>query len=77
MVASKALGIPLNKMNVTTRRLGGGFGGKVTKAKMVAAACAVAANKLRRPVRIVQDLETNMEMMGKRSEYFFTYKVEN
>ncbi len=42
---------------------------------MVSAACAVAANKLRSPVRLVQSLGDNMRMMGKRSEYSFSYRA--
>ena len=55
--------------------MGGAFGGKIQKARYVAAAAAVAATKLRRPVRIQMDLQSNMEMMGKRSEYIFQYTV--
>lgn len=32
---SKCLGIPHNRVRVITRRLGGGFGGKATKACLV------------------------------------------
>ena len=42
---------------------------------MVATACAVAAAVLRRPVRIVLNLEDNMEMIGKRAPYTCTYDV--
>ncbi len=35
----------------------------------MAAACALAADKLDRPVRVVMDLKSNMAMMGKRLPY--------
>ena len=57
------------------RRLGGAFGGKMFKASYVAAACSVAANKVQRPVRLVLDLETNMELMGKRTPHYYKYHV--
>ena len=64
LVVAKALGIPMNKINMRVRRIGGAYGAKVTRPQMVASACAVAAAKLRRPVRLVLDLQTNMEMVG-------------
>ena len=57
------------------RRLGGGYGAKLLKPNYVAAACAVAAHKLRLPVRLVLDLQTNMELLGKRSPYLLQYNV--
>ena len=41
----------------------------------MAAAAAVAANKLNKPVRMVLDIETNMKLMGKRLPYLCQYKV--
>ncbi len=74
MVAN-TLAIDTNKLDVMTRRLGGGYGGKIFKGRGVAAAAAVAASALNRPVRMVLDIETNMEAMGKRSPYYFEYSV--
>lgn len=74
-VTSKVLGVDVNKINVSVRRIGGAYGGKATRAAPVSAACAVAANKLQRPVRLVMDLEPNMEIMGKRCPYLFQYRV--
>ena len=41
----------------------------------VAASAALAAVKLNRPVRIVLDLEANMEMYGGRLPYLVQYKA--
>ena len=56
-------------------RLGGAYGGKINRCTMVSTACAVAANKVRRPVRIIMSLQDNMEMVGKRNPYLFSYTV--
>lgn len=59
------------------RRLGGAYGGKITQPSHVAGACAVAAQKTQKPVRLILDLQTNMEMLGKRCPYRFEYTVRN
>jgi xanthine dehydrogenase molybdopterin-binding subunit B len=63
------------RVTVTVRRLGGGYGGKISRPAQIAAACAIAAHKLGKPVRHVMSLRTNMEAMGKRPPYVHTYKV--
>jgi xanthine dehydrogenase molybdopterin-binding subunit B len=60
---------------VQTRRLGGGFGGKISRSTLVAVACAIAASELSRPVRIALDLDTNMALTGGRLPYYCHYKV--
>lgn len=57
------------------RRIGGGFGGKITKPPLLGVACAVAAHTVRRPVRLVLDMETNMRLIGKRYPYYIMYEV--
>lgn len=57
------------------RRLGGGYGAKLTRSTWVAALCAVAAKLSNRPVRTVLDLQTNMRVMGKRYPCYTTYEV--
>jgi xanthine dehydrogenase molybdopterin-binding subunit B len=57
--------------------LGGAYGGKIELPTAVAAATAVAATKLKRPVRLWMPLEHNMRMFGKRNPYLFDYKVRN
>jgi xanthine dehydrogenase molybdopterin-binding subunit B len=42
---------------------------------MVATAAAVASKKLRRPVKLSLDINTNMEMVGKRHPFRCDYKV--
>lgn len=64
-----------NSVNVLTRRLGGGYGGKISRATLVAAACAIAANELSKPVRVALDLDSSMAIMGGRLPYYCHYKV--
>ncbi|EFJ19454.1 hypothetical protein SELMODRAFT_419181 [Selaginella moellendorffii] len=72
---SACLGLPMHNVRVITRRVGGGFGGKGTKACLVASACALAAYKLRRPVRLTLDRNTDMIMMGGRHPMKAVYDV--
>lgn len=57
------------------RRLGGAYGGKITPPASFAAAAAIAAQKLNRPVRLILDFHSNMELVGKRHLYLVKYQV--
>ncbi|XP_064371249.1 aldehyde oxidase 3-like isoform X2 [Dromaius novaehollandiae] len=74
LVAS-ALSLQSNKIMCHVKRVGGAFGGKITKPSFFAVIAAVAANKTGRPVRFV--LERNMDMLitGGRHPFFGKYKV--
>jgi len=72
---AKTLGMKESDINMSVRRLGGAYGGKISGPDIPAAACAVAATKLRRPVRLSMDLRSNMEMLGKRLPYMAKYKA--
>lgn len=74
-VIAKCLGIPEHNVRVITRRVGGGFGGKALRAMPVATACALAAHKLRRPVRVYVNRKTDMVMAGGRHPMKITYTV--
>ncbi|KAK7839221.1 benzaldehyde dehydrogenase (nad(+)), partial [Quercus suber] len=74
-VIARCLGVPEHNVRVITRRVGGAFGGKSIKAMPVATACALAAHKLRRPVRIYLDRKTDMIMAGGRHPMKITYSV--
>ena len=69
------LGIPSNAVTVQTRRMGGGFGGKETQGNQFAALAAVAAKKLRRPVKFRPDRDEDMVMTGKRHDFVVDYDV--
>ncbi|KAJ1432173.1 Molybdopterin dehydrogenase, FAD-binding [Sesbania bispinosa] len=72
---ARCLGIPENNVRVITRRVGGGFGGKAIKAITIATSCALAAQKLCRPVRIYLNRKTDMIMAGGRHPMKVTYSV--
>ncbi|PSS09429.1 Indole-3-acetaldehyde oxidase [Actinidia chinensis var. chinensis] len=72
---ASCLGVSENNVRVITRRVGGGFGGKAIRAMPVATACALAANKLRRPVRTYLNRKTDMVMAGGRHPMKVTYSV--
>ncbi|MCO5559168.1 hypothetical protein L7F22_012762 [Adiantum nelumboides] len=72
---SMCLGLPHHNVRIITRRVGGGFGGKATRNIVVASACALAAFKLQRPVRMYLDRKTDMLMMGGRHPTKTLYSV--
>eukprot|EP00743_Colponemidia_sp_Colp-15_P003976 GILK01004288.1.p1 GENE.GILK01004288.1~~GILK01004288.1.p1 ORF type:complete len:1351 (-),score=243.88 GILK01004288.1:135-4187(-) len=74
-VLCRVLGLPMHKITVETRHVGGGFGGKLTRHLPHAAAAAVAARKTRRPVRIWLDRNLDMRISGRRHPFMSHYKV--
>ncbi|TPX59849.1 hypothetical protein SpCBS45565_g07639 [Spizellomyces sp. 'palustris'] len=72
---AKVLGIPANRVNCRVKRLGGGFGGKETRSVNLSCALAVAANKLRVPVRCMLTREEDMAISGQRHPFRGDYKV--
>ncbi|XP_062550714.1 uncharacterized protein LOC134215573 [Armigeres subalbatus] len=73
---SQALGVQENTLNISVRRVGGAFGAKSSRAPQIACACAVAAQHLQRPVRMILSLETNMSAIGKRKGVLSEYRVD-
>jgi xanthine dehydrogenase large subunit len=72
---ARVLGVRMHKVEVDTTRLGGGFGGKEDQAAMWAAMAALAAWKLKRPVKCVPHRMEDMRMTGKRNPYKSDYKI--
>ncbi|XP_034131067.1 xanthine dehydrogenase [Drosophila guanche] len=72
-VIAHMLQMKAKDVQLQVRRLGGGYGSKISRGNQVACAAALAAFKLNRPVRFVQSLESMMDCNGKRwacrSEY--------
>tara|TARA_B100001741_G_scaffold136343_1_gene112249 strand:- start:1110 stop:3431 length:2322 start_codon:yes stop_codon:yes gene_type:complete len=69
------LGIPSAKIDCKTRRLGGGFGGKESQATIFAAIAALAANKIKKPVKLRLDRKTDMAVSGKRHDFKVKYEI--
>jgi len=63
------------RVNLKLKRVGGGYGSKLTRSAHIAAACALAACSLNRAVRFLLPLETNMEAIGFRDRAAVDYEV--
>ena len=70
-----ALGLDHHAVTVQCRRMGGGFGGKETQAGHVAVWAALAAHKLRRPVKLRLDRDDDFMITGKRHPFSYDYRV--
>ncbi|CAE1322988.1 XDH [Acanthosepion pharaonis] len=55
--------------------IGGGFGGKESRSPIVSLPVAVAAHKLKRPVRCMLDRDEDMVCSGTRHPFLAKYKV--
>ncbi|HEX6118621.1 MAG TPA: xanthine dehydrogenase molybdopterin binding subunit, partial [Dongiaceae bacterium] len=69
------LGRPNNAVTVECRRMGGGFGGKETQGSQWAAIAALAAARLKRPVKCRLDRDDDMIATGKRHDFRIDYEV--
>ncbi len=74
-VIAHLLGIPINKVVVVTKRMGGGFGGKECQATHPAAIAALVAKKTKRPARIVYNKDDDMRVTGGRHPFQNDYDV--
>uniref|UniRef100_A0A4W4EGL9 xanthine dehydrogenase n=1 Tax=Electrophorus electricus TaxID=8005 RepID=A0A4W4EGL9_ELEEL len=75
MSVAETLGIPANRVSCHVKRVGGAFGGKITKASILACITAVAAWKTERPVRCVLERGEDMLITGGRHPVLGKYKV--
>lgn len=76
MAIADALKLPNNIVNMVVRRVGGAYGAKITRSIQIAAATALAAHILNRPVRFIMTIEANMTIVGKRYAYVGDYEVD-
>jgi len=74
-LVAEVLDIPLNKVIVDTRRMGGGFGGKETQAAPWACLAALLSNQTKRPVKFKLSRSDDMCMTGKRHPFENNYRV--
>ncbi|OQV18654.1 Xanthine dehydrogenase [Hypsibius exemplaris] len=72
---SRSCGIPKNAINVSVKRVGGGFGAKVTRSSIITCGTAVAAFLTRRSVKMHMSLVDNLKTIGKRYPYFTKYEA--
>lgn len=76
IAVSELLDIPESQINLSMRRMGGGYGGKISRAAQIACACALATHITHRPVRFVMTIESNMTTIGKRYAVVSEYDIE-
>ena len=74
-IVAKVLGIPMHRITVTTRRMGGGFGGKETQANLCCALAAVVAVKHQRVISCRLSRRDDMLMTGKRHGFYTEWEV--
>ncbi|MDS1137970.1 xanthine dehydrogenase molybdopterin binding subunit [Nitratireductor indicus] len=74
-MVAHALGVSSHAVAIEVRRMGGGFGGKETQANQFAAIAAIAAKRLKRPVKIRPDRDDDMTATGKRHDFLIDYDV--
>ena len=70
-----ALGIDQHAVRVECRRMGGGFGGKETQAGQLAVWAAIAAHKLKCPIKLRLDRDDDFLVTGKRHPFAYDYSV--
>ncbi|MEM9780699.1 MAG: molybdopterin cofactor-binding domain-containing protein, partial [Pseudomonadota bacterium] len=72
---AQALGLPYAMVHSQVRRMGGGFGGKESQGNALAIACALAAQKHRRPAKMRYDRDDDFVITGKRHDFRIDYSV--
>ena len=73
--AAAALNLSTKDVEVICRRMGGGFGGKEGNASIFSQSAALAAFKLRRPVKLRVNRDDDMTITGKRHDFKIDYEV--
>ncbi|MDA7085800.1 xanthine dehydrogenase molybdopterin binding subunit [Pseudomonas sp. SA3-5] len=74
-LVAEVLGIPMHKVVIDMRRMGGGFGGKETQAAGPACLCAVIAHLTGRPTKMRLPRMEDMSITGKRHPFYVEYDV--
>uniref|UniRef100_A0A1Y1M1D6 Xanthine dehydrogenase n=1 Tax=Photinus pyralis TaxID=7054 RepID=A0A1Y1M1D6_PHOPY len=72
---SHTLEVPQSKVITKVKRMGGGFGGKESRFLLVGLPVALAANRLKRPVRCMLDRDEDMLISGTRHPFLIKYKT--
>ncbi|MCE4553223.1 xanthine dehydrogenase molybdopterin binding subunit [Roseateles cellulosilyticus] len=70
-----ALGWSANRVAVQCRRMGGGFGGKESQSALFACVAAIAALKLKKPVKLRVDRDDDFLITGRRHGFDYRWDV--
>jgi xanthine dehydrogenase large subunit len=73
--AAAALNLGTHDVEVICRRMGGAFGGKEGNASIFSQSAALAAFKLKRPVKLRVNRDDDMMITGKRHDFRIDYDV--
>jgi xanthine dehydrogenase large subunit len=74
-VVAHMLGRPAHSVVCECRRMGGGFGGKESQSAIFACVAALAADRLRRPVKLRPDRDDDFMITGKRHDAVYRYEA--
>ncbi len=74
-LVAHALGVHAHDVHVECRRMGGGFGGKESQSALFACVAAVAARRLRRPVKLRLDRDDDFMVTGRRHCFWYEYDI--
>jgi xanthine dehydrogenase large subunit len=74
-ITARVLGLPMHMVEVDVTRLGGGFGGKEDQATAYACMAALAASRLKKPVKVILHRLDDMRMTGKRHPYSADFRI--
>ncbi len=72
---ARSLGLPMNKVEVEARKLGGAFGGKEDQAAIWACLAALGARISGKPVKLYLDRKTDLCATGKRHPYTSDFRI--
>ena len=74
-LVAHALQLASHRVQVTCRRMGGGFGGKESQSALFACIAALAASRLQRPVKLRPDRDDDMLITGRRHGFDYQWDV--
>ncbi len=74
-LVAHALKLHAHHVQVECRRMGGGFGGKESQSALFACVAAVAAARLKRPVKLRLDRDDDFLITGRRHCFWYEYEV--
>ena len=74
-LVAKVLALPIHRVQVEVRRMGGGFGGKESQAAPLACMAAIFARRTMRPVKFRMPRSDDMVQTGKRHDFWNRYEA--